>query len=788
MSDQNQNHNRIENYQTRKAHEPAELKPVLSEDDLEDLDKERAGQHPLEHEDVMDRLKRVEDWWRRCVTTLADSRVEMMTDHEYYDNEQWTEEEKDVLEERGQEPVVFNVIATAIDWILGAERRQRVDWHVLPRTKQDVSGAEAKTKLLKYVSDSNNVPLQRSMAFEDAVKGGVGWLEAGARSDPTKERVYVQWEDWRNIWYDALARRNDLSDARFIFRSKWVDLDVAMLMWPDRAASLKAAAFTGHVQFDEQHEQDAEMGTEGTYDLDSEVAELGEGDEKMGRSRVRLIECWYKSPSRVRVMKGEELGVLDGEEYDEHNPDHVALVEEGHASIIDAMRQKVRLMIYTGNVVLQDDWSPYRHNRFPFVPIFAKRRKKDGSPYGPIRNMRSPQNDLNKRRSKALFILSTNKIIADENATDDWEELQDEAARPDGVIRKKAGTELEIVNETALADAHTQLMDQDAMYIQDASGVTNENMGRDTNAVSGKAIEAKQDQGRTVTIRIFDNHKHAFQSLGDILLSLIEQFYSESKEIRILKDRGKPEWVEINMPQPDGTLLNDISASKADFIISETDYNDSLRQALFESLSEMITNIDPSIAMQLLDLVVDLSDLPGKEEIVSRIREITGMDDPYADPDDPEAMKKREAREQQKAEEAEMERQRVVAEVEQAQAEVEKARADTQKSLYDAEKTRYQAIFELAKVDTERAKQEATKAGIKFDEIKLRIERAKALDQIENSQAARQQTKNESGSIGAAGKKPVKRKDKMEGQYHEKGLKSNNQKQRWKGRETAAKE
>jgi len=786
MSDQN--NNRIENYQTRKAYEPAELKPVLSEDDLEHLDKEQAGTHPMESEEVKDRLKRVEDWWQRSVSILADSRVEMMTDHEYYDNEQWTEEEKEILEERGQDPVVFNVIASSIDWILGAERRQRVDWHILPRTKKDVSGAEAKTKLLKYVSDVNNVPLQRSMAFEDAVKGGVGWIEVGARSDPTKEPVYVQNEDWRNIWYDALARKDDLSDARFIFRSKWVDLDIAMIMWPNRAAALKAAAYTGHVQFDEQHEQDPELGTEGVYDLDSEVAELGEGDEKMGRSRIRLIECWYKSPSQITVMKGEDLGILDGEEYDENNPDHVALVEEGFASIVDAMRQKVRLMIYTGNVVLQDDWSPYRHNRFPFIPIWAKRRKKDGTPYGPIRNMRSPQNDLNKRRSKALFILSTNRIIADENATDDWEELQDEAARPDGVIRKRPGTELEIHTDTVLADAHTQLMDQDAMYIQDASGVTNENMGRDTNAASGKAIEAKQDQGRTVTIRIFDNHRHAFQALGQMILSMIEQFYSDAKQIRILKDRGKPEWVDINMPQEDGNIVNDITASKADFIVTETDYNDSLRQALFESLSEMITKIDPSIGMQLLDLVIDLSDLPGKEEIVNRIREITGMDDPYADPDDPEAMKKREAREQQKAEEAEMEKQRMTAEVEQAQAEVERARADTQKSLYDAEKTRYQAIFELAKVDTERAKQEATKAGIKFDEIKLRIERAKALDQIENSQAARQQAKNESGSIGAAGKKPVKRKDKMEGQYHEKGLKSNNQKQRWKGRETAAKE
>ena len=758
---------RIENFQTDPGRRHKELKPVLSEKDLEHLDKPPVKKHALEKEEVKDRLGRIKEWWNRSASVLADSRVEMMTDHEYYDSQQWTEEEKEILEERGQEPVVFNMIATSIDWILGAERRQRVDWHILPRTRHDTQGAEAKTKLLKYVSDCNNAPLQRSLAFEDAVKGGLGWLEAGARSDPTKEPIYIQYEDWRNIWYDPLARKWDLSDARYIFRSKWVDLDIAMSMWPERAHAIKTAAYTGNVQFDDEQYRDTEVHSEGVTDLESEVAELGEGDQKLGRSRVRLFECWYRVPARTKVMKGEELGVLDGTEYEEDNPEHAALVDQGFASVIDALKQKVRCMIYTGDVVIQDDWSPYRHDRFPFIPVWAKRRKKDGTPYGPIRNQRSPQNDLNKRRSKALFILSTNKIIADEDATDDWAELQSEAARPDGVIRKKRGSELQVFNETALADAHTQLMDQDAMYIQDASGVTNENLGRDTNAISGKAIEAKQDQGKTVTIRMFDNHRHAFQLLGELTLSLIEQYYSDAKQIRITKSKGRPEWVEINMPQADGTVLNDITASKADFILAESDYNESLRQALFESLSEMITKIDPSVAMQLLDIVVELSDMPGKEEIVNRIREINGMDDPYADPDDPEAMAKKEARDQQKAEQAELERQRAIAEVEKAKADVELAQADTQKALHEAEKIRYQAIFELARIDSERAKQEATKAGINFDEVKLRIERAKALDQIQNSKAAREQMSHDDGKL-------VKHKDKKKGQYHERGMVSNN--------------
>lgn len=722
----------LENFRSRNADGV-----VLSERDLEHLIKKRPKKTPKDSES---RLKRVKEWWKISTDSLAEARKEMMLDHDYYDSKQWSDEDAAVLKERGQEPVVFNMIATSIDWILGAERRQRMDWHILPKRKEDSGEAEAKTKLLKYISDVSNVPLQRSRAFEDAVKGGVGWLDTGVRSDPTREPVYVEYEDWRNVWYDPLAKKQDLSDGRFLFRSKWMDLDMAMMLWPEQAPSLKT------VTRDDLVDQDAE----GVDDIDSERAE--DSHDVAMRSRIRVIECWYKVPMRLQIMRGPELGVLDGEEFDETNHDHLMLAAYGLAEVFEAVKQKMRVMIYAGDVVLFDDWSPYRHNRFPLVPIWAKRRTRDGSPYGPIRNMRSPQNDLNKRRSKALFILSTNKIIADDNATDDWEEFQDEASRPDGLLRKRPGSEVTVFSETALADAHTQLMDQDAMYIQDASGVTNENLGRDTNTISGKAIEAKQEQGRTVTIRIFDNHRHAYQAVGQILLSLMEQYYTDEKQIRIGKDKGKYEFQEINAMQPDGTILNDITASKADFTVSETDFNDTLRQSLFEAMSEMITRIDPGVAMQLLDMVVDLSDLPGKDAIVARIREINGMDDPDIDPHDEEAMQRKQARDEQKAQEAEMQQQAAMLEIEKLQAEVEKGKATAQLAVHKAVKTKYDAMISIARVDSERVNQQATLAGIDFDQQKLEIEKAKVLSQ---------------GEI-------AKSKNEKPGQHHERGLKSNN--------------
>jgi hypothetical protein len=105
------------------------------------------------------------------------------------------------------------------------------------------------------------------------------------------------------------------------------------------------------------------------------------------------------------------------------------------------------------------------------------------------------------------------------------------------------------------------------------------------------------------------------------------------------------------------------------------------------------------------------------------------------------------------------------AELEKTTAEAEKARAEVRHTLHEAEKTRYEAIMELAKVDTEKAKQEATRAGISFDEVKLRLEKAKTLHDI---RAQNNEQKGDGGQPGTSSK------SKTQGPYRERGMKSNN--------------
>ena len=105
----------------------------------------------------------------------AENRAEMAEDEDFYDNIQWDPTDAQTLTDRGQVPLVYNVISVSIDWIIGTEKRSRTDFKVLPRKKEHAKAAEKKTSLLKYLNDVNREPFHISRAFEDCVKVGIGW-------------------------------------------------------------------------------------------------------------------------------------------------------------------------------------------------------------------------------------------------------------------------------------------------------------------------------------------------------------------------------------------------------------------------------------------------------------------------------------------------------------------------------------------------------------------------------------------------------------------------------------
>ena len=569
------------------------------------------------------------------------NRREIEQDFEFYDGNQWAPEDIKVLQDRGQSPLTYNVVKTTINWILGSERRSRTDFKVLARREDGTKQAELKTDLLKYLSDVNRAGFHESAAFAESCIGGLGWIEEAVQDETDGEPIYIRAETWRNMLHDSSAVEMDLSDGRYLFRAKWVDLDIAQAWFPKRKGHLRLASqiSTDLGSWDYQYGDDA-MDAQERLEEDagyaSRMNEFG-----YHRDRVRLIECWFRKVAMVKKMRG---GQFAGEIFDPYSRGHRDEVSLGRASVVNKTELRMHVAVMTVNSLLYVSESPYRHNRFPFTPIWAYRRNADNLPYGVVRDLRGPQTDINHRASKALNILSSNKVIMDKGAVgDDIESFLEEVSRPDGVIQKERGYDLKIDVDRDLAPAHIELMSRSIAMIQQTSGVTDENLGRSTNATSGKAIGARQEQGALATAMLFDNLHLAKQISGEKRLSLIEQFFSDEKTFRITNQRGTPKYVTLNSGLPE----DDITATKADFVISEDEWRATIRQAQTEQLIAVLREIGPvapQAVLTTLDLIVEGMDIANRDEIVRRIRQVTGMPDPDAtEPTEEEMAKAEEA-------------------------------------------------------------------------------------------------------------------------------------------------
>jgi len=694
---------------TKSAHEPGVMDEMPGRPDGGIAEKHEANS---EEQSIVEKVRM---FWNEARIRQADARYEMALDEDFYDGLQWSREDELILRERGQSPLVINEIKPTVDWILGTEKRTKIDYKVLPRKniREHIIAAAAKSQLLKYVQDVSYGQIENSDAFKECVVAGLGWLEIGIRGDSTDDPVFMRHESWRNIWWDYRSKTKTLDDCRYVIRAKWLDLDIAKAIFPDHKESLELAARN----FDAVAEDEIEFATQsqnidGTAVSASWTTPVFADDFNVVDNRrkiVRVIECWYKEPTKTRVIRG---GYFDGVDEDKADPDLLKYeIDSGVASLTDTIGMRVKFATITGNILLHADNSPYFHNRFPFIPLFCYRRARDGAPYGVVRNIRGVQEDLNKRRSKALHILSTRGIIADVDAASvsGWKAIEDERNRPDYLIKLdgRRGARFEINEDNALAHEHVVLIEQDKEAIREVGGVTNENLGQDSNAISGKAVLAKQNQGSVVTAEIFDNFRFSQQLQGEVLLSLIEQFYTEEKTIRIAGERGRYTHTTINRVEPDGSVINDTTTAKSDFVISEQDYRESLRQSMFETLSDMLTKLSPDVAFNLLDLVIDMSDIPGKSDIVERIRKLNGQrppsDDSSVDITDRHEMSPEE---------------RADAEAEQRQAELEARMQQLELALKEAgvRKEMADAILREAKAETERAKARKTKTDARVTE------------------------------------------------------------------------
>ena len=635
----------------------------------------------------MRRFRQRKSWFITEMMRQQANRYQMAMDEAYYDGDQWTPDEAAVVRARGQNPVVFNDCAPMVDFLLGTERRTRIDYAVQNRTdnsEEAFQDATNKQHLLKFVDDLNRTQFVRSDAADDKFKAGLGWIEVGVRADPTDYPIYKRRESWRNMLYDSLGQSKMPEDWRYIFRFREVDFDIVEAMVPGDQRSKVDLLRRAVINADTRAHMDwLNGGPMSSYGLNSIMGDAGMIDKwttydaeawlSNPRERILLIECWATEVYKGGETTGEGFGVED------------------------RLRMRKRAAVMTEFDTLFESWSPYNHDQYPFIPDWCYRRKKDGAPYGVIRRLRGPQDSLNKHMSKAQFRISTRQVWLERGALDDEvmdeDELQERAGDPSAVLHfargALSGQKVQIQEGAQLAQADIQLAERFAASIRQNGPVGTEARGQDPQGVSGKARAIREEQSSRLVAELFDNSFLARQLEGEITLSLCEQYHTEALVFPKPADSRRTEYASINQPDPNnpGQRLNDITKRKAAFVIGEAPWQQSLAEASFESAMAMLgelAKVAPQVVVNILDVVLEMNpNLPKKHTLLRRIRLATGMDDPN-EAETPEAKAKRDEKEQMAKAQFEAQMAELKATIAEAQAKGEKLTAEAMAKRLEA--------------------------------------------------------------------------------------------------------
>lgn len=442
----------------------------------------------------------VDDWHGRLVTWINEADDATLEARElsekarrYYDSEQWTPEEVSKLAKQKQAATVINRIKPKMDGLMGMERVNKTTAKAFPRTPKHTQAATAATEAIRFVLQNNNYADARSACWDNIVIEGTGGCEVLVKPDGDDFRITIKHIMWDRLVYDPFSRRKDFSDARYLGQVVWMDYDEAIALYPDAADVLENTIGSNSTTYD-----DKPRWADNT------------------RHRVKIVELYYRR---------------DGEVY------YACFTRGGYVK-----NPKVSPYV---NEEGETEW-PYE-----FASAFVTR---EGVRYGAVRQLTDIQDEINKRRSKALHLMSVRQVRWERGAVEDINKARAELAKPDGVLETTPGMEFEILKTGDMASAQFNLLTEAKQEI-DAVSYSAAAAGKETRQMSGVALRSREMASQTELAPMFDVLKGLDVRVYRKVWNRIKQYWKAEKWIRVTDDENNLKFVGLNKPMTAGEQL-----------------------------------------------------------------------------------------------------------------------------------------------------------------------------------------------------------------------------------------
>lgn len=477
-----------------------------------------------------------------------DSRQKAERDRDYYDEKQWTAEEEAALKSRKQPVITYNRVKRKVNAMMGLEKQTRKDPKAFPRNPNDEDAAHAASDVIRYACEDNRWDDKRSeCAKELAIEGTcavmVGVKQTKDGIDPDIRRIA-----WDRLYYDPHSSEFDFADASYMGVVIWMDLDKAEARFPD-AKDILVETW--------QRTQNSD-----TYD-DKPKYKLW-ADYK--RRRIRICEHYYKDAEGWKFC-----------------------------------------MFTKGGYIIEPIASPYMgDDGQPECPIKAVSLyiDRENNRYGEVRTMIGAQDEINKRRSKALHLISSRQVRVSPATGMDAQTIRKELSKPDGVFVGESG-QVEILQTNDMASANLQML-QEAKNEIDLQGPNAALGGKNERDMSGRAILAQQQGGMTELATYLDRIRCLSLAVYRSVWSRVRQHWTGQRWVRVTDNENNLRFVGVNQPV---TMLQaaaqQMGITKENLTQADPQAVAQLQQMAANPMAGQVVSVENNVVELDVDILVD---------------------------------------------------------------------------------------------------------------------------------------------------------------------------------------
>lgn len=582
---------------------------------------------------------------------------------------QWDPSDLALLRSYRRPALTINKIISTISNVMGEQIFNRTDIAFKPRNEGATSEvADALTKVFMQISDNNQLNWVRSDVFADGIVGSRGFFDVRLDfTDSLRGEIRIEQLNPKNVLIDADADEYDPDEWGDVIITKWMSPDQIEVLYSKADADLlrgrQDSYFPyGYDSIDRNRDRFGHPRTMYTYNT-------GPDSGTNNTRNIRVIERQWRKLDRMLHFVDIETGDMrvvppdwDQLRVQQH------LSQNPNLSLTKKLVQRIRWTVIADNVVLHDDWSPYKH--FTVVPYFPYFRR--GRTVGLVENLIGPQELLNKVSSQELHVVNTTansgwKIKRNALQNMSTAELEQRGAQTGLVLELDEIDNAEKIQPNQTPSGLDRISYKAEEHIKTISGVSDYMQGFAREDVAAKSVQTNKMSGQANLAKVMDNMNRTDFILARNVLDMVQEYYTEQRLLYITTDRltNQTEQLVVNQPTPEGAIVNDLTLGEYAVVVTNQPERDTFEETQFDQALRLRTEAGVQIPDKF---IIQSSRLKDKAEIIKALD---------GDQNSPEAQAA--ARLKQRASEAEVTK--LEAEALQKQSDAQLKAAKSQKEL-----------------------------------------------------------------------------------------------------------